>query len=242
MSLSFIACDNTTNPPTQTVYVASGHPAWPPIMSRQDDSIVGVGPELVQKIFLELGEKVNVKYTGDWDLVQSLAKSGVVDVLVAAYKNPERETYMDYSDTYTVDPVVIYVRSDRGFPFDNWSALIDKVGVVTKGDSYGAAFDQFIKDSLAVIEVASPETAFQMIQAGQADYFVYAMYSGDTYLANNDLQDVCKSLPKYVASEDFYITISKQSPLRKYLPDINRILARYKKDGTIDALIAKYKK
>jgi len=211
-------------------------------MFRQGDFIIGVGPEAVQMAFAEIGIKIVVKHTGSWDTVQMKARTGEVDVLVAAYKNPERETYMDYSIPYTTDPVSIYVKSGNSFPFANWSELIGKKGVVTRGDSYGPDFDKFIKDSLTVTEVNSPADAFALINSGQANYFVYALYSGDEYISTNNLKGQFERLANNVTSENFYVTISKKSPLVKYLAQINEILTRYIADGTIDALIIKYKK
>ena len=49
-----------------------------------------------------------------------------------------------------------------------------------------------------------------------------------------------ESLPNYVSSENFYITISKKSQLNTYLTKINQILQKYKDDGTIENIIKKY--
>src|SRR5436190_11767868 len=81
--------------------VASGHPEWQPIMFKSGDMIDGAGPALVKQIFADNGLKVTVPYEGAWDQVQAKAKSGEVDVLVAAYKTTEREGYMVYSEPYT---------------------------------------------------------------------------------------------------------------------------------------------
>src|SRR5688500_12225158 len=91
------ACDvlSSPNSPARAV-IASGHPEWPPIMFRNDAVIDGAGPALVRKIFDDLGFDASVPYTGTWDEVQAKAKTGEVDVLVAAYKTSERESYMVY--------------------------------------------------------------------------------------------------------------------------------------------------
>ena len=224
-----------------TSFVGSGHPAWAPIMYQDGNSIVGVGPDIVKKIFDELGLNISIEYTGTWDVVQEKARSGEVDLLVAAYKTAERETYMDYSVPYTVDPVSIFVKNGHSFPFNYWDELIGKRGVVTKGDSYGQAFDLFIKSKLTVTEVTTPDEAFNLLTNGDADYFVYAYYSGENYLAKNNLKEEIEVLPNNVSSENFYFTISKKSALVKYLPEINKILERYIADGTIKKAFEKYK-
>ena len=217
--------------------VASGHPEWPPIMYQQDDKIVGAGPEIVAKVFGDLGVKVDSKYEGLWDVVQSKAKDGTVDVLVAAYKTPERETYMDYSIPYTVDPVVLVTKKGKAFSYDKWDDLIGKKGVVTTGDSYGQDFDAFLKDKLTVQGVATPAEAFAMLDKEEADYFVYALYSAENYFFKQKVSDQFEIIPKYVSSENFYLTISKKSPFGSLLPQVNALLEKYKSDGTIDKII-----
>src|SRR5680860_51687 len=84
-------------------FIASGHPEWAPIMYQKDDLIVGAGPDITIKVFNDLGIKISSLYKGSWDVVQESARSGEIDILVAAYKTAERETYMDYSIPYTID-------------------------------------------------------------------------------------------------------------------------------------------
>ncbi|MFA5023985.1 MAG: transporter substrate-binding domain-containing protein [Patescibacteria group bacterium] len=223
------------------VLVASGHSDWPPIMYQQNDQIVGAGPEIALKIFEELGIKAVSKYEGPWDIVQEKAQGGTVDVLVAAYKTAYRETYMDYSIPYTVDPVVLVVKKGKAFPYEKWEDLVSKKGIVTSGDSYGQEFDNFIATKLNVVKVGTPQEAFAALDKGEVDYFVYALYSVQGYIYKNKLADQVEILPKYVSTENFYLTISKKSPFNKYLPQINSLLEKYKADGTIDRIIEKYK-
>lgn len=222
-------------------YIASGHPQWPPIMYQADNAIVGAGPEIVSQIFGELGVKIVSKYEGPWGVVQEKTRNGEVDVLVAAYKTTEREAYMDYSIPYTVDPVALVVKKGGAFPYAQREDLIGKRGVVTNGDSYGQEFDNFIKEKLTVQAVGTTEEAFDKILNGEADYFVYALYSADDYIFKNKLSDQVEILPTYVSTEKFYLTISKKSPLVKYLPQVNALLEKYQTDGTIERIIEEYK-
>lgn len=240
LTLIFSACQKNEGDSDKT-YIASGHPAWTPIMYKDGESVAGAGVEITTKVFDELGIKINSRYVGDWDLVQDKARTGDIDVIVAAYKTAERETYMDYSAPYTIDPVSIFVKKGEAFTFETWSDLINKQGVVTKGDSYGQDFDNFIKDSLSVTIVDTPNEAFDMLMNNQADYVVYALYSGEALIQNESLEDQIEILPSYVASENFYMTISKKSNLVQYLPQINELLGKYKADGTIDQIIQKYR-
>ena len=201
----------------------------------------GSGPEIVNKIFSDLGVKVDSRYEGSWDQVQVKAKDGTVDVLVAAYKTADRLTYMDYSIPYTVDPVVLVVKKGKVFPYDKWEDLIGKRGVVTAGDSYGQDFDDFAKENLHPQTVTTPDEAFALLDQGKADYFVYALYSTEDYIAKHNAADKVEIIPKNVSSENFYVTISKKSPFIGLMPKVNELLEKYQNDGTIQKTIEKYK-
>jgi len=225
------------NKEPERTLVASGHPEWPPIMFRSGDTIDGAGPALVKKIFDELGVKTSFPYSGEWDEVQAKAKSGEVDVLVAAYKTTERETYMDYSEAYTTDPVALFVKKGKEFEFSKNEELVGKRGVGMVGDSYGQAFDDFANSAITLVRAKTADEAFKLLKEDKADYFIYSLYAGETELkAENAVADFA-FLPNYVTEEKFYITISKKSPFVKYMPDVNRLIEKYKVDGTTTALI-----
>jgi polar amino acid transport system substrate-binding protein len=236
------ACDssNPNSPGTHLRVIASGHPEWRPIMYQNGSVIEGAGPALVKKIFDELGINVAVRYTGTWDEVQAKARTGEVDVLVAAYKTSAREEYMVYSDAYTTDPVAIFVAKGKAFPFTNWQVLVGKHGVAMVGDSYGQAFDDFAASSLDLTRVTTSAQAFQLVSSGQADYLLYSLYSGEDHLKTTGTASAFERLPAFVNEENFYITISKASPFVQYLPQINQAIAKYKADGTVAALIAEF--
>jgi polar amino acid transport system substrate-binding protein len=247
LAVSLSACDSKSSTPTtpashKTTLIASGHPEWPPIMYRNGALIDGAGPALVKKIFDDLGVTVEFPQTGTWDEVQAKARTGEVDMLVAAYKTTEREGYMVYSIPYTTDPVSIFVGRGKAFSFDNWDVLINKKGVAMVGDSYGQAFDDFAAARLTNLRrVTTTAEAFALVSSGQADYLLYSLYAGDDYLKKTGAASQFESLSKVVNEENFYITISKKSPYVTYLPLLNQQLAKYKADGTIAALIAQYK-
>ncbi|HUR20029.1 MAG TPA: transporter substrate-binding domain-containing protein [Vicinamibacterales bacterium] len=242
--ITFTACSSKSpaDPGPLVSIMISGHPEWPPIMYRSGAVIDGAGPALVKKIFDDLKLRTAFPYSGTWDEVQAKARTGEVDVLVAAYKTTERLTYMLYSDPYTTDPVALYVAKGKAFAFDtNWNVLIGKKGVAMVGDSYGQQFDDFAAANLQLVRATTAAQAFDLIASGQADYFLYALYAGDDFLKKNGQASKFETLPKFVADENFYITISKKSPFVIYLDDINKAIAKYKADGTIAALIAQYK-
>lgn len=219
------------------VLIASGHPEWAPIMWQSGDNIIGAGADLVSKICIDLKIVCDIKYTGVWDKVQEQVKNSNTDLLVAAYKTDERQTYMNYSEPYTTDPISVFIKKGNNFTYAKWDDLIGKKGVLMTGDSYGQDFDKFISDKLTVERVNTAKEAFDKIISGSADYFIYAKYSGKMEIKKDNYTDLVEILPTNVAEENFYITIGKKSAFAKYMPQINELIAKYKADGTINNLI-----
>ena len=161
------------------VVLVSGHPDWKPIMYKSGESIAGIGVEVTQSVFNDIGFAVNAKYIGAWDVVQEQAKQWSIDVIVALYKTKEREQYLDYSIAYTEDPIVLFFSGWKSFAYTGKENLVGKKGVVTIGDSYGQELDDFIVSaSLDITRVATPQEAFTSLQKGKIDYFMYSLYAG----------------------------------------------------------------
>ncbi len=232
-----VMCKEESKPDRELI--ASGHPQWPPVMFKEGEVVTGAGPELIRKIFGDLGIKVQTPYVGAWEDVLSKAKTGQIDVIVAAYKVKEREEYMMYSDPYTTDPLAVFVATDKTFDFKNLSDLVGKSGVGMIGDSYGQEFDDYSAAHLNLRRVQTCEEAFDLIAQHKADYFINSLYAGNLEIKKSKLTQVTH-LPKFISEQNFYITISKQSPFAQYLSDVNRLIKKYKEDGTIDQLVTQY--
>jgi polar amino acid transport system substrate-binding protein len=243
LTLMLSGCgSSSSNPatPSGRGVIASGHPEWPPIMFQRGAVIDGAGPALVKRIFAALGVPVTFPYEGTWDQVQAKARSGEVDVLVAAYKTTEREGYMAYSDPYTTDPVAIYVAKGKAFPFSTFDDLVGRKGIAMVGDSYGQAFDDFAAARLNLRRVTTADEAFDLVAAGGGDYLLYSLYAGNDYLKKAGTASQFDHLPKFVAEENFYITISKKSRYVTYIALLNQEIAKNKANGTVDSLILQF--
>jgi polar amino acid transport system substrate-binding protein len=220
--------------------VVSGHPEYPPIMWKQNDKITGAGVELIKLVFVPLGVNIKSVYSGDWSAAQQDLKSGKIDALVGVYMTDERKPYMDFTAAYTKDPVVIFVSKGRAFPFEKPEDLIGRKGVSTTGDSFGQAIDAFIASELDVKRSVTVKENFDRLISSEADYFIFAMYSGIFESKKLGIYDKVEYLKKYAAVENFYFGISKNSRLVPLIPKANKRIEKLVKDGTVDKLIKKY--
>ncbi len=225
------------------VVIVSGHPAYPPVSWEESGGrLVGAAVEMTQIIFSELGVSVMVKNSGPWDQVQEKARTGIIDVICAAYMNSERKQYMQYTVAFLRDPVVAFVLKGREFPFACWGDLEGKKGTTNVGESYGETFDRFSKARLSMNRAPTTRENFRLLLNGKYDYFIFGMYPGLAESSTTGYDKFIAPLPNCVVSPNFHMTFSKRSSFTPLLPHVNRIIDRLTEDGTIERLVKKYQK
>ena len=208
--------------PQEETLIISGHEAWSPVMYYDSKTIVGTGPEIVKEALSDY--QVFSQYKGSWEIVQEKAKTGEIDIIVAVYKTEERQEYLLYSEPYLVDPIGIFTTDENLSTLEE--ALLSKKGVITEGDSYGARIDALLKENNLLV-VKNPDQAKEVLLSGEADYFLYSVYSGEK-LFKEELKKG-EVIYSKVGSELFYVGVSKANPnaekivqiLNKYINENN---------------------
>lgn len=228
-----------SNENPKTVFIYSGHPNYPPFMWVENNRLTGAGVKLVEEIVKILKLPAKPIPLDSWERAQQMAKTGEVDMLVGAYKNKIRMQYMAYSIAYIDDPTCIFIRKDTKFEFHSLDDLIGKKGLGIYGESYGEKLDNIIKEKLTLHYVYNKDALFSNLKQGIVDYVIWGYYPWILY---RDTSSWCKIIKKPVAIEGMHITISKKSSLIKYLPQINRIIRRFQKQGKIKNWMEEYAK
>ncbi len=214
----------------QQPILVTGNPDAPPIVWQKGGKLTGVGPEAVGRIFNKLHRAYTLKDVGPWDQVQKMAREGKLDLLVSAYKNRERQQYLDFTVPYLKSPVVIAVKKGHKFPFTSWEALIGKKGVANVGESFGEEFDSFIKNKLDVTYVPY-EKAFEMMRLDLADYLIIDLYPAVIYAKLLNVENNVEFLDNPATVQYFHMAVAKSSPVVSLLPAINQEIEHLKKQG-----------
>jgi polar amino acid transport system substrate-binding protein len=223
------------------VLIASGHPNYPPFSWQRGEQIVGIGVELTEMIFSDVGIAVTFPARGNLKRVQNDAANGSIDVIVGIYKTLDRTQYLSYPDQPYLDDIsVAWVRKDRAFTFDKWGDLIGKRGTALLGESYGKDFDDFIARYLQMDWVSMPLQNLKKLDAGRSDYYPFSLYGGTLQLKRYGFEDRIEYLPNAISKQGVYIAVSKKSIYTNRLDDISRAIQKRGADGTIDRLVRKY--
>lgn len=231
----------TTLHAQQATLVATGNPQSPPIVWSKGKSLKGVGPELTGIVLSELNIPFTISNQGSWPQVQKKAREGRVDLLVSAYKNKERATYMTFSEPYMDSPVVMVTKKGDSFRCNCWEDMIGKKGVAGQGESFGDEFDSFIKKSLDVT-FTTYERAFEMLEEDTADYLIIDLFPAIIYSKLLMVEDRIEYMEKPITVQQFHLAFSKKSPYADKVPAINEKVKNLKAQGKIKNLaVAQYK-
>ena len=226
----------STTPCQAEPLVISGNPQAPPIVWEKAGTLTGIGPQLISSFLDQEKIKYTLQPEGSWTEVQDKAKSGNIDMIVAAYDNQERREYLEYSIPYIKSPVVIVVKKGDVFPLDSWNDLAGKKGVANTGESFGEKFDTYIKEKLNVTYVPY-ERAFSMLADNSADYMVIDLYPAVIYAKMLSAEDKIEYLDNPATVQNFHITITKGSPYKNLIPIINAFIKQKQDKGEIKKMM-----
>ncbi|MEJ7805392.1 MAG: transporter substrate-binding domain-containing protein [Telluria sp.] len=219
----------------------TGHPNWPPFSWQDGGKIVGIGADLAEIVFNDVGLSVRAASSGNWKRAQAQVEFGAVDVLVAAYQTRERSVYMAYpKNAFMEDVNVLWVERGRQFAFREWADLKGKKGTAMLGESYGQRFDDYIKQHLQIDWVSTPGQSLQKLSLGRADYYPFSLHGGMIQIRQMGLGKRITYIDKPISAEGIYITISRKSKYIAYLPRIDAAIKARLADGTVDRLIRKH--
>jgi polar amino acid transport system substrate-binding protein len=234
-----LACSGAFAAETCAKITATGHPQYPALAYSDGDAIVGAVPTLVKTIAKKINVPLESKNMGSWADAQAAARDGTADMIFGIYYNDERAQYLDYvQPAFMYDDVAIFVAKGKAFPFTGQDDLIGKKGVTNEGESYGTAFDAFIKDKLDVARTAGIDDAFQDLLSGKANYLIAGYYPGLAEAAKAGLKDQIEVLDQALVTAEMFVAFSKKSPCRSLADKFGQGITEMTTGHAFDAMVS----
>ncbi len=194
---------------------ATGNPEYPPFLwqSESGHHLEGAVSHLLQRLSEKIHVPISMKYVGPWSRSQQEVRSGRVDLMAGAFYTSERADYMEYfSPAMLFTKSVVWQAHDHKFPYHQREDLVGRWGVTVINNSFGQTFDEYARDNLNLLKVASLDQAFNMLIAGRADYVLYERGPGAAYADRLGLAEKLVAMEPAISSEGLFLAISKQSP------------------------------
>lgn len=223
-----------------SVVVYSTNPNYPPYdWSVGQDRFEGASIELLSMV---MPPEVQLKpAVYPWKRSMLLAKEGEIDLLVSLRITPERSEYLQFTTHRAFpNPIVVFVREDRQFPFRSREDLKGHKGGIALGDTFGASFDEYWRKELQIEEAPSMVENFRKLDAGHIDYFVTSRYLGRAYLATHHFEHTIIPLDPPLSNLDIHFGFSKKSAALPLLDYVSRRLEELDKQQVPEQLLNKY--
>lgn len=211
--------------------------AYAPFEFKDSDQIYkGIDVDIITEVTKRSGWDLNMTYPG-FDAAVNAVQAGQADALMAGTTITEaRKKVFTFSDPYYDTKIVVYTRSDR--KVSSYEELSGKEVGVKNGtaaqtfleknkDKYGFTIKTFDTSDLMN---NSLDTGSIFAAMDDQPVVEYAIKQGKSYAIN-------------IAGEaigSFGFSVKKGSDYEYLVDDFNKALADMKKDGTYDAIMAKW--
>ena len=216
----------------------STNAAFPPYeMTDDNGNYVGIDIEVAEAIADKLGLELQVDDM-DFDAALLAAQTGKSDMVMAGVTvTEERQTVMDFSNTYATGIQVVIVPEDSDIAsIEDMTGKMIGVQRGTTGDLYCSAS---VEDGGFGEENVTPYdnglTAVQALMNGQVDCVVIDNAPAQEFV---DANPGLKLLDTEYANEDYAIGVAKGNTA--LLDAINGALEELQADGTVQSIVDKY--
>jgi ABC-type amino acid transport substrate-binding protein len=207
---------------------------FPPFEYMDGNKVVGFDIDIAQAIADKMGVKLTVNNM-NFDAVLAAVPSGKVDLGIAGLSiKPERQTVMDFSNSYFATSVVMLVLKDNTTIKTADDLKGKRLGVQT-----GTVADTIVAsgiDGATVVRMNKDANSIQDLINGKLDAVLLDKSPAQVFANQNS--DKIKLLDVTLDTEDYAIAANKgNSDLITY---VNGVIKDLKDSGKYDLLITKY--
>ncbi|HSC83797.1 MAG TPA: transporter substrate-binding domain-containing protein [Pseudomonas sp.] len=209
--------------------------ANPPFMYQQDGQARGLYPLMLQAIFTRMDEPLEITPM-PWKRALLRGANGELGV-AGIYQNAKRLPLLDFSAPLFEEKLLVYVRKDQLFGFQQLADLHGKNIGVIRGWSYTDAFNQAVREGqIKVEESSADESNFRKLASGRLDAVIAIELAGQHIIKQPGLENIV-ALDKPLSINPTYLAFAKQMHQQALLQRFNRTLHDMQQDGSLQALV-----
>lgn len=214
---------------------------FPPLEYENDlNRAEGGAVEIVRTIMAKLGHTVDIRVL-PWTRAMQMVASGKADGIFTAYRNAEREKFLDYSDEVLIaQEVFFYKKKGSPLQFDGNIASIynARIGIVST-ISYGRVFDQY-RQVIQLDKANQLTHSFQKLVKGRIDLVPSNYYVAEYTIEKMGIAGQVERLPRLIESVPSYIAFTRQRDLHDLRVQFDTELKKMKTTGEYGRLLEKH--
>jgi polar amino acid transport system substrate-binding protein len=222
---------------------AFGAQGWLPVsyINEETGQPEGIAYDVIRYAAKELNITLNVDTKTPWKRGVASLKRGYLDLVVAIYYTEARSHDFVYTEPFYHNEARVFIKSDQRFEFNDLADLLEYSGGIFLGGSYGDQFDRFVlENNMPVQKVKTKRQLVGMLLMGRTDYFILDYLDGMTYLKKEGLESQIQVLETPVAVNPVHFAVSRNSPCKTLVPDLNKLIAEAERRGDLQRIIKKH--
>jgi polar amino acid transport system substrate-binding protein len=207
--------------------------AWPPFIIAGGEQ--GTSEMLVCQALERSGWPCSVEVK-DWETVLGEARIGAIDGIAAAWRNPDRETYLLFSEPYLTNRIVPVINSRDPVAIDSITDLSGLRVALVNDYAYG---DEIVAmaSNFDVIKAKNSLEALNLLRSGKADTALVDELVARDELGEPGMENLTIT-NKILAFRDLHFAVSRQHPLAEaIIDDFHRSYKLMLADGTVNEIL-----
>ena len=215
---------------------------YPPYVNLDGNEVNGVAIELIEYMYGELGESINISVL-PWGRALANASSGKVQGIFPAFKNSEREKFAIFMNEVLFDENIIAVKnsaSQKTWSKDNYKDLSI---CLVNNRSYGTKFDALVEQKSfgSVVYVKAARQCLEILLLNRVDFWVNNEFGVRHLAAIYEADKNIHFEAKIIDSTSSYLAFSKKGKISKQeIAKLDAVLKRMKLNGEYEQVIDIY--
>lgn len=220
-----------------TQITANGLNNWFPFSYRDlDGSLKGIVPDILQEATHILNVPLSIRGDRTWQEILNDLASGEIDIVLGAYRTPERTANYLFTPALGKDELRIFTKYGQKFTFTGRSDLIGKTGAILAGSKYGAEFDRFAQEKLTLKQVPYSEGIAKALMAGTVDYGILGYIEGLSIQHDLGVDKTIEPLDLPLQKNEVFVLMNKNSPCANLFESLSQTITLLQKQGRIRSI------
>jgi polar amino acid transport system substrate-binding protein len=216
---------------------------WVPYENLSDARAPGFSTEVLKGVFASMKQDVSFEEF-PWARAAQLVFRGERDGIFTAFYNEERARYCHFpSEPLARDKWIFFVRSADAarLRFSSFDDLAGHDIAVLRGASISPEFWEFAGRHQRVVETASDEANFRMLEAGRVEYVVASFVNGMRLISSLGFEGkIAPLLARSLKEDDLYVIFSKQRVTPEFVTHFSAALRRFKQTPAFRTIYRRY--
>lgn len=183
-------------------------PSWPPYEIYTDGNYSGIVGEYVKILEREIGSRLVPYEDMTWKQSIEGLKNGVVKMVPCCAITPSRKKFLEFTDVYINDPIVVATARDYPKVIDLSDFKGKKIALPV--NYYTAELISKDFNNIEIIYKSTVQDCLEAITYGEADAFVGTLGVINYYRHNKGFTNIRIAAPTYFKDNGIALAVSKE--------------------------------